>query len=90
MAFEEKFEFESLQDSQTIKDFLESLIQGIENKKIQLSTNGDEILLQPNNMLKFQVKARRKKDTSKLVLKISWKNSDKGDPLDKDPIVINT
>ena len=90
MAFDEKFEFESLQDSQTIKDFLESLIQGIENKKIQLSTNGDEILLQPNSMLKFQVKARRKKDTSKLVLKISWKNSQKGESLDKEPIVINT
>ncbi len=75
MATEEKFNFDSLQDSESISRFLESLIDGIKNQKINLSTNGDEIELTPCGLLNFTVKAKKKADSSKISIKISWKDS---------------
>ncbi|UZP67109.1 amphi-Trp domain-containing protein [Desulfovibrio mangrovi] len=72
---EEKFAFESMQDTQSIKVFLESLIQGFENGKVTLAAHGDRIELAPEGLLAFTVKARRYGDSSKLTIKIGWKES---------------
>ncbi|GFM37844.1 amphi-Trp domain-containing protein [Desulfovibrio psychrotolerans] len=74
---EEKFVFESMQDAQSIKVFLESLMQGFENEKVVLASNGDRIELTPSGLLDFSVKARRKGDSSKLSIKIEWKDNRK-------------
>ncbi len=42
-----------------------------------LSTNGDELTLTPPDLLKFTLKAKRKAPTSKLVLKLAWKDEPK-------------
>lgn len=73
MSAEKKFIFESLQDSETIRQFLKSLVDGFESGKINLSTNGDEIELTPKGLLNFSVKAKRKAENNKLTIKISWK-----------------
>ncbi|WP_027177556.1 amphi-Trp domain-containing protein [Maridesulfovibrio bastinii] len=75
MATEEKFNFDSLQDSQSIGRFLESLIEGFHKGKISLSTDGEEIDLIPCGLLNFTVKAKKKDDSSKLSIKISWKET---------------
>lgn len=72
---EEKFVFDSLQDSETIKDFLASLTEGFEKGTITLATNGDTIELCPKGLLNFTVKAKRKGQESKLSIKVSWKDS---------------
>lgn len=72
---EEKFVFDSLQDSETIKDFLASLTDGFDKKCITLATNGDEIVLTPSGLLNFTVKAKKKGHESKLSIKVSWKDS---------------
>ncbi|QGY38640.1 amphi-Trp domain-containing protein [Pseudodesulfovibrio cashew] len=72
---EEKFVFDSLQDTDTIKDFLVSLTDGFERESITLSTNGDTIELNPNGLLSFTVKAKRKGAENKLSIKISWKDA---------------
>ncbi|MFV0347330.1 MAG: amphi-Trp domain-containing protein [Halodesulfovibrio sp.] len=72
---EEKFVFESMQDAQSIKVFLESLIQGFENEKVTLAAHGDRIDLAPNGLLEFSVKARKAGDSSKLTIKIGWKEN---------------
>lgn len=80
---EEKFVFDSLQDSETIRDFLSSLTDGFEKGSIVLSTNGDEIVLAPAGMLNFMVKAKKKGNENKLSIKISWKDavgSSSGEP----------
>lgn len=74
---EEKFVFESMQDAQSIKVFLESLMQGFENEKIVLASNGERIDLSPRGMLEFSVKARRRNDTGKLSISVSWKENPK-------------
>ena len=75
---EDKFVFDSLQDSDTIKDFLSSLTDGFDKKSITLSTNGDEIELTPNGLLSFMVKAKKKGSSNRLSIKIAWKDSHKG------------
>ncbi|MBD3170283.1 MAG: amphi-Trp domain-containing protein [candidate division Zixibacteria bacterium] len=77
MSQSQDFFYESVQDPKTIKDFLQSLMEGIEKGNIALSSNGEEIVLNPSDMLKFSVKAKVKGEASKLSLKISWKEAKK-------------
>jgi amphi-Trp domain-containing protein len=74
MADEYRFEHESLQDSKSIKNFLQSLVEGFEKGRISLSTEDKEIHLNPGTMLKFKVKARKKPESDNyLQIKVSWK-----------------
>ncbi len=73
MAQTDEFYYESVQDAETIKEFLQSLLDGMEKGRIFLSSNGNDISLKPANLLKFSVKAKNKGDTSKMNIKISWK-----------------
>ena len=84
MASEKKFVFESLQDADTIRTFLQSLVDGFESGTIRLSTNGDEIELNPEGLLNFTVKAKRKAGSNKINIKIGWKDSEADEnPSDK-------
>jgi len=74
MTESDKFVFESLQDPAAIGGYLRSLIEGIESGRISLATNGDEIVLNPCGLIKVTVKARRKPQSSKLTLKLAWKD----------------
>ncbi len=77
---EEKFVFDSLQDSESIRIFLQSLTEGFEKGSITLSTNGDTIELAPHGLLSFTVKAKKKDSTSKLSIKIGWKDNTQPQP----------
>lgn len=90
MSQEEKFFFESLQDPDSIKDYLASLIEGIESGRIVLATNGDEMTLNTPDLLKFTLKAKRKSETSKLSIKLSWKDEQKAVIKSEDPMVIKS
>lgn len=75
MSSEKKFVFESLQDAESIRTFLQSLVNGFESGTIKLSTNGDNIELHPEGLLNFTVKAKRKESGNKINIKIGWKDS---------------
>jgi amphi-Trp domain-containing protein len=76
---DDKFMYDSLQDTQSITEFIATLREGFEKGRITLSTNGDEIALAPRGLLNFTVKARRKSDgASKISIKIAWKESRDG------------
>ncbi len=91
MANEEKFNFESLQDSESIKSFLQSLVDGFEKGSISLSTTDDEIVLSPKGLLNFSVKAKKKPGgSSKMSIKISWKETSKDTLLLEKTINIGT
>ncbi|MBF0552465.1 MAG: amphi-Trp domain-containing protein [Deltaproteobacteria bacterium] len=75
MSQNEKFEYESIQDNVSVRDFIQSLLDGIEHGRIILQSNEDEIIMHPNNLLKFTVKARKKEDQSRLNIKVSWKET---------------
>lgn len=90
MAESEKFQYESLQDPDSIREFLKSIMEGIAAGKIVLSSNGDEIVLEPASLLRFEVKAKKRGDESRLSMKISWQNSDTKSDAADDPLRIST
>jgi amphi-Trp domain-containing protein len=67
------FEYASYQDLDTIQKFLESLNQGFAKDRIVLSSGDDTIELEPKNLLKFSVRAKKREDKTTLSIKISWK-----------------
>jgi amphi-Trp domain-containing protein len=67
------FEYASYQDLDSIQKFLESLNQGFAKERIVLSSGEDTIELEPKNLLKFSVQAKKKDNKTKLSIKISWK-----------------
>ncbi|MBF0508988.1 MAG: amphi-Trp domain-containing protein [Deltaproteobacteria bacterium] len=75
MSQNEKFEYESIQDNASVRNFIQSLLDGIEQGRIILQSNEDEIIMHPNNLLKLSVKARKKDDQGRLNIKVSWKES---------------
>jgi amphi-Trp domain-containing protein len=69
---DEKFVFESLQDPKTIRVYLQSLIDGLDKGRVLLTTQDQEIVLQPQPA-QATVKAKKKSDGSKISLSINWK-----------------
>jgi amphi-Trp domain-containing protein len=74
MAKYGNFEYESYQDLETIQKVLESLNQGFTKQRIVLSSGDDTIELEPKNLLKFSLRAKKKENKTKLSIKISWKD----------------
>ena len=87
---EEKFVFDSLQDSDSIKEFLGALTEGFAKERIVLSTNGDDIVLNPSGLLEFSVKAKKKRDLSRISIKIGWKEGQAGEPGEDSKIRVGT
>ncbi len=83
MAANEQFEYDSLQDNQTIIRYLQALIEGFEKGKIMFNSDDEKVELYPNNLLQFNVKVRKKDDKSKFSMKISWKDLKKREGKDK-------
>jgi len=83
MSANEQFEYDSLQDNQTIIRYLQALIEGFEKGKIMFNSDDEKVELYPNNLLQFNVKVRKKDDKSKLSMKISWKDLKKREGKDK-------
>ena len=74
MASENKFEFESLQDTQSIKTFLEAITEGMSTGKIMFSSTEESIEMVPKGLLHFAIKARKKNNENKITMKIAWKD----------------
>ena len=69
-----EFKHESYQDRETIVDYLQSIIEGIEKGTISMGNSKTKIELEPKGLLKLKVEAKRKSSSSKFNLQISWKD----------------
>jgi len=67
-----KFDYESLQDAHSIKTYLVSLIDSIEKGRIILKSNGEEMAMRVDDLMKFSVQAKKKDGQNKLSIKLSW------------------
>ncbi len=90
MAKEDSFEYESLQDPQSIKDLIKGLLEGFDKGRIVLISNGSKITMEPSNLLKLSVKAKKRGETGKLEIKISWKEAKKVSVSAVDAIRVDT
>lgn len=68
------FKFESMQDTGSIGQYLNSLCEGFSKQHLVLSSEENKFIVKPHGLLKFEIKARKKSDRVKLKLEISWKD----------------
>jgi amphi-Trp domain-containing protein len=68
------FKFESMQDTVSIGQYLNSLCEGFSRQHLVLRSEENTFVVKPYGLLKFEIKARKKSDRVKLKLEISWKD----------------
>ena len=71
----EKFDYEAIQDRQTMRQYLNALMEGIEKGKLVFSSGKEQILLAPTELIRLSVKAKRKPGKSKITMKFTWNDS---------------
>ncbi|MDZ7761186.1 MAG: amphi-Trp domain-containing protein [Desulfovermiculus sp.] len=79
MAENQDFFHESVQDASTIKDVLQALQDAMEQRRIVLSADEQELVLTPNSLLHMSIKARKKGSSNKLQIKIVWEDRNDAD-----------
>lgn len=72
MTDSRRFEHESYEDTETIKRYFKSIINGFENGSITLNDGKEELELKVESLLKFKIKAKQKGSRSKLEFTVSW------------------
>lgn len=70
-----EFTFESLQDSESIVTYLEAVAKGFKNSHLLFCSGKQELLLYPQGLLRFAVRAKRKDGQVKVGLEVSWRES---------------
>jgi amphi-Trp domain-containing protein len=71
----ETFDHESIQDRQSLRGCLNSLIEGIEQGRIVFSSATDMMILLPADMIRLSIKTRKKPGASKMSIKLVWNDS---------------
>lgn len=71
-SIDDEFRHESIQDTESIRNYLQALLDGFENGRILFGTRKKKLILEPHGLLNLSVKARRKNKEVKVSVKISW------------------
>ena len=69
------FDHESIQDRQSIRQYFNMLIEGLEKGRIIFTSEKDTVLLTPAEMIRFSIKTKKKSGKSKLTIKLAWNDS---------------
>lgn len=73
MERESRFKFESVQDADSLRRYLEALTVGFASGDIRFSSRDGEVALHPRGMIGFLVEAKSSGGRMKLHLKFSWR-----------------
>ncbi|MBN2706353.1 MAG: amphi-Trp domain-containing protein [Deltaproteobacteria bacterium] len=73
-----KFSHVSLQDTNSIKLYFESLIEALDKKKITLLSGEEKIVMAMGDLCRISIQAKKKGLENKLTIKLSW--TDVGGP----------
>jgi amphi-Trp domain-containing protein len=87
---EQKFVHESLQDIQSIRSFLDALITSVDKKRLILSSEGQEMVMEMEGLLKFSLRAKKKGGENKLSIKISWSDTPETQTEQSSPVSISS
>ena len=66
------FRHESLQDSSSIGDILQSITKAIEKGKVVFSDEDDRIVMEPEGLLQLKVTASQEDSRQRINVRISW------------------
>ena len=68
----DEFQHESLQDAKSIGDYIRAIIHGLETGHLDLGDDAGQLVLHPSGLLDLEVRAKRKRNRSRLVIELSW------------------
>lgn len=81
MEKESRFKYESVQDVETLRRYLEAVTAGFASGELRFSSREGEVILHPAGMVGFYVEAKSMGGRMKLHLKFSWRE-DSGEDAD--------
>jgi amphi-Trp domain-containing protein len=81
MSDDNLFKHESVQDLDSLIAYLEAVSEGFRRRRLAMSDKDGELVLEPHGLIKFDIEAKCKGQSCKLVLKFSWKER-QGEPED--------
>jgi amphi-Trp domain-containing protein len=70
------FRHESLQDAQSIRGILKAILSGIDKGKVTFRDEDDEIVMEPEGLLRLRLKASEEENRQSIHLRISWQVED--------------
>ncbi len=70
----QEFEHESIQDTRSIVEYLEALVEGFRQGRLLLRTDERALSFSPQGLLHLEIKAKRGGSRNKIAFKISWKD----------------
>ena len=73
MGYDQKFVFESMQDAESIRQYLSAVMDGLSKGRLVVAAGDEQFVLQPSELLTFTVKARKRGGSGRLSLTISWR-----------------
>jgi len=77
---DQKFVFESMQDAESIRKYLQAVMDGLQKGRLVVAAGREQFELRPSELLTFTVKARRRGGSGRLSLAISWRCPDEDAP----------
>lgn len=72
----DEFVHESLQDPQSIGEYLRAILRGLETGYVDLSDDAGRLVLHPTGLLGLELRAKRTGNRAKLQLELSWTEAD--------------
>ncbi len=70
------FRHESIQDQQTIQQILTALSEGLAEGRLNFSDEEDEIVFQPQGLMKLKLTAAQEGNQQRFNIKVSWQTED--------------
>ncbi len=86
---EGKFTYDSVQDTQSLAKYLQTLKEGFEAGRITFTRKDLDLTLSPSGLVGFFVEAKGKEGRMKLTLKFTWRESDDIQTKDVDALEIS-
>jgi len=75
------FRFETLQETEVVRDYLRAIADGLSSGGLSLATDGREVRLEPKGLLRFRCDARKGKRRSRVTIKLAWREEESTDGL---------
>lgn len=79
----------SLQDAKSIKPILDAISKGLSKGELVFKNEEDEIVLNPDGLLRLKVSASKAENRHKVNVKISWEIAEE-EPNKKNPLTISS
>lgn len=87
---DKRFRHESVQDTDTIKEYLQALVDGMSNRKLVFQSGDERVELTPVGLLEFALKARAKGEDRRVTFTITWKEADPDQAAEKPGLAISS